>query len=126
MVIIMDNSKFIKYLQQLSTNRFALNVLSGHEYQDFLHTLLAHFHQQKANQYYLIGTDGCHLCDDVMTLCQRIGLNVTALELSDANDVLIDTLGLMIPILVTPTALLCYPFGVMDLMALPVMTDNMT
>ena len=122
----MDNSKFIKYLQQLSTNRFALNVLSGHEYQDFLHTLLAHFHQQKANRYYLIGTDGCHLCDDVMTLCQRIGLNVTALELSGANDVLIDTLGLMIPILVTPTALLCYPVGVMDLMALPVRTDNMT
>ena len=115
----MYNINFISYLQKLSADRFALNALPDGEYQDFLHTLLAYFGKQELCQYYLIGTDGCHLCDDVKALCQHLNISIISLELSETDDVLIDTLGVMIPILVTPTALLCYPFGIMDLAKLP-------
>lgn len=120
----MNNPIFINQLHALSANRFALNDLSYDEYQGFLGTLLSYFNQTNLHRHYLIGTDGCHLCDDVQILACRVGLDLTVLELSDADDVLIDTLGVMIPILVTPNALLCYPFGVMDLLNLPSLTKK--
>ncbi|MDO4895738.1 MAG: hypothetical protein Q3971_00125 [Moraxella sp.] len=113
-----DNAMFIKYLQDLSQNRFALNTLNDDTYRAFLRTLLAQFGQHNSQRWYLIGTDGCHLCDDTARLMHRLGVDFIRLELTDTHDDIIDTLGMMIPILLTPTKMLCAPFGVMDIMAL--------
>ncbi|AKG19797.1 hypothetical protein AAX09_06030 [Moraxella bovoculi] len=75
------------------------------------------------NDWYLIGTDGCHLCDEVYALLSQVGRIrplpfVHRVDVMNADELVIETLGVVIPILVTPARLLCYPFGVMDIMTL--------
>lgn len=110
------NPTFINQLQKLSQNRFALSEHT--EYQSFLSTLLGCFHKSDTTRHYVIGTDGCHLCDEVCQSARQIGMDITVLELSLAPDILIETLGQMIPILLSPHRLLCYPFGIMDMLIL--------
>lgn len=119
-----DNVTFIKQLQALSHNRFALNGLSCDEFARFYLAVLAEFGQPPTNKCYLIGTEGCHLCDELWQLIKTTrphlinGLDIDYLELTDASSVLIDNLGVLIPIFLSPQKLLCYPFGMMDIMQL--------
>ncbi len=73
--------------------------------------------------FWLMGTEGCHLCEEswvmLTTLKERLLLPpLYFLDIINLNDTLLDILSLHIPILLTPTALLVYPFGLMDIMAL--------
>ncbi len=114
------------HLSNLKNNRHALNQLNIHEFQSLRHELLSCLHTDINEQtWYLIGTDGCHLCHDASvwidfarqtqanapTLCQ--------LDIMNTADIsLLDTIGKYLPVLVTPNKLLCYPFSVMDVQAL--------
>lgn len=123
----MNNHIFIKYLDDLSKNRFALNHLQSSEFYQFYQQVLQQFPTQPSpDDWCLIGTDGCHLCDHAKDIITQASLQ-TALpklqqldlaDIKDSSSPLIDTFGVMIPILLTPTRLLCYPFGVMDVLAL--------
>lgn len=124
----MNNSIFINHLDNLSKDRFALNHLDGATFYQFYGDFLSQFDITPTNNsqdWYLIGTDGCHLCDNINTLLAQISSNTTLpshhiLDITHANDAetLIKHIGVMIPLLLTPTRLLCYPFGVMDIISL--------
>ncbi|WP_323843104.1 glutaredoxin family protein [Moraxella sp. Pampa] len=121
----MNNQQFIHHLTNLTTSRFALNQLCDDDFKAFHHRLLSEFDiQSTSNDWHLIGTKGCHLCDEVNHLLSQVNAtktlpNICQLDLTDANDdFLIDTLGLTIPVLLTPKKILCYPFGVMDIFSL--------
>lgn len=123
MFIDMNNPIFINQLTDLSKNRFALDTLSNEQFFEFYQTLLSNFNINLGNDWYLIGTDGCHLCDEVYALLSQVGRIrplpfVHRVDVMNADELVIETLGVVIPILVTPTRLLCYPFGVMDIMTL--------
>lgn len=116
----------MQILKQLANNRFIINQLPDIDYQsirDFLiHNLNASTHTKNPSVYYLIGTDGCHLCHqalDVIKQAQAIMPDICIVELDliqANNDEIIDALGVCIPILCTPKQLLCYPFGFMDVL----------
>lgn len=78
-------------------------------------------HQQ---DWYLLGTDGCHLCHQAGQMIeQAFAISPTPprllyLDLADGGELLIDLLGWHIPLVLTPSRLLGYPFGVMDLVAI--------
>ena len=71
-LFFMNNINFIKYLQNLTDDRFALTCLDHNEYRTFHALLLATFTDSDSQQiihssnptadWYLLGTDGCHLC----------------------------------------------------------------
>lgn len=124
----MNNSIFINNLDNLSKDRFALNHLDGANFYQFYGDFLSQFGiipTNSSQDWYLIGTDGCHLCDNINTLLAQISSSNTlpnyhTLDITHANDaeILINHIGTMIPLLLTPTRLLCYPFGVMDIISL--------
>ncbi|MFA9486695.1 hypothetical protein LU276_06115 [Moraxella haemolytica] len=125
----MNNDNFIKQLNHLAHNRFALNSVNINEYQQFRQQLLALFDITNVDAtWYLLGTDGCHLCDDTHRLYHYANqvralptLQVLDLaNITNPNHKAFEVLGMMIPILMTPTRLLCYPFGVMDIASLPI------
>lgn len=82
---------------------------------------------QNPAQWYLVGTDGCHLCDDAyalltahaprLTLPNIFYLDVLAIY-DNYDKKLAEYLSSFIPILITPSDFLCYPFGIMDILAL--------
>ncbi len=128
----MNNINFINHLQKLTSDRFSLSCLNNQQFGYFYHQLLSRFDVNSGSHHkicqstptqdwYLIGTDGCHLCHLSHTLLTQTKAihpnmpNFYELDLMDADGELIEHLGSLIPILITPTALLCYPFGVMDI-----------
>ncbi|MDO4699511.1 MAG: hypothetical protein Q4A69_02335 [Moraxella sp.] len=117
---MIDNVTFVKQLQELSNNRFALNTLTADAFDEFYRQLLATFHLAPSRQWYLIGTEGCHLCQLAwqMLHASNTAHDIMYLELTDSTDVVIDHLGWLIPILLTPKGLLCHPFGIMDIVQL--------
>lgn len=117
-IFMMDNALFITHLTALRQDRFALNALPTQSYHAFLSTLLAHLSHDDINTWYLLGTDGCHLCDDTAMLMQRLNIDYVFVDIADADELIIDSLGQMIPIVLTAQGVLCYPFGIMDLMTL--------
>lgn len=83
--------------------------------------------QTNHHDWYLLGTDGCHLCETTYALLlthqKRFELpNILVLDILDFYDKydkqFVECLSSFIPILITPTQFLCYPFGIMDILAL--------
>lgn len=131
----MDNISFFNHLQNLNNDRFALSHLDTQNFREFRRHFLQNFnvnsnsyHQinasNTAQDWYLVGTDGCHLCHvchALLTQTKAISLHMPdfyELDIIDGSDELIGHLGTLIPVLLTPTLILCYPFGVMDIMRL--------
>lgn len=117
----MNNSRFINHLQNISNDRFATDHLSDGDYRAFLATLLACFgHTPAPNTWYLVGTAGCHLCDEACLLIHTALPHqpLINLDLVDAPPLVLDALGRRIPVLLTPSRLLCCPFGIMDIVQL--------
>lgn len=118
------NSKI--HLSNLANNRHALNRLASDEFELLRHDLLDCLQVDIDTQaWYLIGTDGCHLCQDASVWINFV-LQTQAnapilhqLEIMDTTDIsLLDTMGKYLPILITPNKLLCYPFSMMDVQLL--------
>lgn len=129
----MTHQQFIHLLDRLTQDRFALTALDAQSFGKFQQILLSSFQttadKEAADKFYtqdwyLLGTDGCHLCDEVGKLLDQVHTiallpPVHQLDLINAtDDALIEALGVMIPVLITPRRLLCYPFGAMDILAL--------
>ncbi|OOR91190.1 hypothetical protein B0181_03560 [Moraxella caviae] len=53
----------------------------------------------------------------VRTLPSVHSLDIAEIHTPELAELMIDTLGRSIPVLLTANALLCYPFGVMDILA---------
>lgn len=115
---------FTNQLHALKNDRFALQSLSQPEFDQFYRELLASFSKTPDGKtWYLIGTDGCHLCEQSMAMIKTVNLQnhhakIVTLDIIESTDEIINALGASIPVLVTPKKLLCYPFGVMDVLAL--------
>lgn len=70
--------------------------------------------------YWLIGTDSCHLCDEMWGLCQqamiRLGVWVIQVELTDFDDKVATVLAPHIPVLIRKEDMVVYPFGLLEVL----------
>lgn len=115
----------IALLTKLGHDRHTLRHMEVTEFSALRHQILAALQASDTPAWYLLGTDGCHLCHEAQsiietaaTVCTQMP-TVCALDLADAADErLVDLLGRHIPILMTDSQLLCYPFGLMDIIPL--------
>lgn len=118
------STTFISHLNALKNDRFALQSLTELEFRRFYAELLVNFSKlPDGKTWYLIGTDGCHLCEQSMAMIQMVNsqnhhIKVVMLDIIDSTDDVINALGASMPVLITPKKILCYPFGIMDILAL--------
>lgn len=122
---VTENELFIHQLQNLRQNRFFADKLPQKSYQIFYQTLLKYLNPQThldPQNKYLVGTDGCHLCGDakniLLTAQKTYPFAFTVLDLADADEWLMNEIYTIIPFLITPQKILCYPFGIMDIVFL--------
>ncbi len=115
----------IAQLTELGHNRHALRQMEATEFSALRHQILAGLQSSDEQAWYLLGTDGCHLCHEAQSIIETAATvyaqmpTVCVLDLADAADErLVDLLGRHIPILMTDSQLLCYPFGLMDIIPL--------
>ena len=71
--------------------------------------------------WFLLGTVGCHLCDEAEnTLRLFSSVTATAIEkvdIADFDEDFMMQFAAIIPVVLTPTQQINYPFSVVDLMA---------
>ncbi len=73
-------------------------------------------------QWWLLGTSGCHLCDDAELLVKRLQavqpLSYQNIDIADFDEPLMLAFATSIPVLLTANKRLDYPFSVLDLQQL--------
>ena len=73
-------------------------------------------------KWWLLGTSGCHLCDiaeQLMTQLQAVQrITYKHVDISDFSEPLMMEFATTIPVILTPTKRLNYPFSVLDLQQL--------
>lgn len=74
------------------------------------------------NQWWLLGTSGCHLCtiaEQIVTQFQAVQLiSYQHIDIADFDEALMMDFATSIPVILTPSKRLDYPFSVMDLQQL--------
>lgn len=74
------------------------------------------------NQWWLLGTAGCHLCDvaeQIITQFQAVQpISYQYVDIADFDEALMMEFATTIPVILTPFKRLNYPFSVMDLQQL--------
>ena len=79
-------------------------------------------HDDIHQQTWLLGTTGCHLCDVAESLMNQLAavqpINYHYIDISDFNEPLMMHFATTIPVVLTPTQRLNYPFSVLDLQQL--------
>lgn len=75
------------------------------------------------NEWLLLGTEGCHLCEQVKNNLKMVEKIYTIppiidIEVMDLDENLLALTAVHIPILVTNKAIANYPFGVMDVVGM--------
>lgn len=77
---------------------------------------------ENIDQWWLLGTTGCHLCDvatQLLTQFQAVQpLTYQYVDIADFDESLMMEFATSIPVLLTKTQRLDYPFSVMDLQQL--------
>lgn len=77
---------------------------------------------EKSQQCWLLGTTGCHLCDIAESLMTQLAavqpISYHYLDISDFDEGLMMLFATSIPVVLTPTQRLDYPFSVLDLQQL--------
>ncbi|GAA0310675.1 glutaredoxin family protein [Psychrobacter aestuarii] len=75
-----------------------------------------------ASDWWLLGTVGCHLCDHAAGALAQLAAvyprTYTYVDIADFDEDLMLVFAEQIPVILTPTARLDYPFSVMDLQSL--------
>ena len=109
-------------LSRLRDNRFAL---VHHADMAGLMAFLSAMHaaHPACDSLWLIGSDGCHLCHDALSVAEltarRLGHTLPMpVEVMDFDIQVLDILAPIIPLLVTPQGIITYPFALMDVVAL--------
>ena len=73
-------------------------------------------------KWWLLGTSGCHLCDiaeQLMIQFQAVQpITYKAVDIADFSEPLMMEFATTIPVILTPTKRLNYPFSVLDLQQL--------
>lgn len=73
-------------------------------------------------QAWLLGTTGCHLCEVAESLMSQLAavqpVTYHYIDISDLNETLMMDFATTIPVILTPTQRLNYPFSVLDLQQL--------
>lgn len=71
------------------------------------------------DEWWLLGTIGCHLCEsakNIITQWQCVQpISYQHIDIADFNEALMMQFATTIPVLLTPTMRLNYPFSVLDL-----------
>ena len=74
------------------------------------------------NQWWLLGTSGCHLCDIAEQKVAKFqavrAMSYKNVDIADFDQTLMMELSNAIPVILTPSKRLNYPFSVMDLQQL--------
>ena len=74
------------------------------------------------NPWWLLGTSGCHLCDiaeQIITQFQAVQpISYQYVDIADFDETLMMEFATTIPVILTPSKRLDYPFSVMDLQQL--------
>lgn len=74
------------------------------------------------DEWWLLGTSGCHLCmyaEQLLTRFQAVcPINYQHVDIADFDETLMMEFATTIPVLLTPSKRLNYPFSVMDLQPL--------
>ena len=74
------------------------------------------------SDWWLLGTSGCHLCEDAEKLMTRFQavqpISYQGVDIADFDEALMMAFATTIPVLLTNTKRLNYPFSVMDLQQL--------
>lgn len=74
------------------------------------------------SEWWLLGTAGCHLCtkaENLMTRLQAVQpITYQHVDIADFDEPLMMVFATTIPVLLTPTKRLNYPFSVLDLQQL--------
>ena len=72
--------------------------------------------------WWLLGTSGCHLCDQAQEMLRLFSgiynVNYQSIDIADFDETLMLQFADKIPVLLTPSAGLCYPFTLADLQQL--------
>ena len=73
------------------------------------------------NTWFLLGTVGCHLCDEAENTLRLfsgvVPITLQKVDIADFDEALMNQFATIIPVVLTPTQQLNYPFSVADLMA---------
>lgn len=71
------------------------------------------------NSWWLLGTVGCHLCEDILLMLrlfyQVYPIQIDYIDIADFDEPFMMLFAPKIPILITPTSELNYPFSLADL-----------
>ncbi len=71
------------------------------------------------NTWWLLGTQGCHLCDnaeDILRLfCNVVPIRYETIDIIYLNEALMRNFAPLIPVILTPTRQFNYPFSVIEL-----------
>lgn len=77
---------------------------------------------ETTDKWWLLGTSGCHLCDiaeQLLTQFQAVQpIEYQYVDIADFDEILMMQFATTIPVILTPTQRLNYPFSVMDLQQL--------
>lgn len=84
---------------------------------------LAQLYPDLTNEWVLLGTDGCHLCEQVknnLNIIQKSYIipKIIELDVMDLDETTLNLVANHIPILITNKAITNYPFGIMDIVGL--------
>lgn len=84
--------------------------------------LIAQCPDLAADTWWLLGTSHCHLCEQAQSLIQRlqsvVPLCYQALDITTLDEETMAWFAAAIPVLLTPSSRLDYPFSVLDLQRL--------
>ena len=73
---------------------------------------------ENQDQWWLLGTSGCHLCDiaeQLLTQFQAVQpISYQHVDIADFDESLMMEFAIMIPVILTPSKRLNYPFSVLD------------
>ena len=85
-------------------------------------TVLPHLDKNNSEAWWLLGTSHCHLCEDAKVLMIRFlavqPIDYSDVDIADFDDTLMMQFATTIPVLLTSTKRLDYPFSIMDLQQL--------
>ena len=77
---------------------------------------------ENLDKWWLLGTSGCHLCDIAEQIINQFRavkpVAYKNVDIADFNEALMMEFATTIPVILTPTKRLNYPFSVMDLQGL--------
>lgn len=90
--------------------------------QQIIATIPSLNHPENRDTWWLLGTTGCHLCgvaEDILSQWQAVQpITYQHIDIADFDEPLMMRFATTIPVIMTPTQRLDYPFSVLDLQQL--------